>query len=573
MPVAAHITRLARHSAIYGAGDLVARFLGVLLLPLYTAYLSPADYGKIEILVAASAIVLVVLRRGVADGFYRFYFNSPDAVYRTRLIQTTFWFTMVTATVALVLGLAFAAPLAHVLQLGDEPDLVRAAAVGLWAQLNYTQLSSVLRAEERSVESVAATLINVLVTIVVTVLLVVVYEHGPARSADRELRRHAHRVCPTARAATTRPRAGIQEVAAARPQPLRHAVGACSASTLGDQLRRPLVHRSPRRPGRGRRVLRSSTSRRGRPPPAPRVPPRLAAARVLDRGRRGGPTDVCVRAHVRRLRDMLGGGRVYAPRAVDRPPPTSETSFLRAADAVGPLAFAAVAYAGYGVVSIAAGRAWRTGGNWIVAGAAAALNVALCFALIPAHGMMGAAVATVFAYCALFAGMLLYAERVYPIGYQWRRIVTLVSLGVALAILSRSTSLPFAVAVALAGVFPRRARPARLLPSRRDSAHPPPPVPALAGRGEARGRGGLAVSGEERAHAAGGSDTITRSPDATARAASVCMRNWSPPQRSRGLRCLRGRPACGRRPASGSAPAPVRRPTRDRSARRGPQHD
>ena len=52
MTVTPHLTRLARHSAVYGLGDFVARFLGVLLLPLYTAYLTPTDYGQIELLVA-----------------------------------------------------------------------------------------------------------------------------------------------------------------------------------------------------------------------------------------------------------------------------------------------------------------------------------------------------------------------------------------------------------------------------------------------------------------------------------------------------------------------------------------
>ena len=86
---------------------------------------------------------------------------------------------MATATVALVLATAFAEPLSRLLQLGDEPDLVRAAAVGLWAQMNYTQLTVVLRAEERSVQFMLATLANVLVTIAATVLLVVVLEKGP----------------------------------------------------------------------------------------------------------------------------------------------------------------------------------------------------------------------------------------------------------------------------------------------------------------------------------------------------------------------------------------------------------
>ena len=37
------LKQLLRHSALYGLGSIVARILGVLLLPLYTRYLTPGD--------------------------------------------------------------------------------------------------------------------------------------------------------------------------------------------------------------------------------------------------------------------------------------------------------------------------------------------------------------------------------------------------------------------------------------------------------------------------------------------------------------------------------------------------
>ena len=52
MPLGSHLKRLAKHSVIYGLGGLVSRILAVLLLPLYTRYLTPSDYGKVETLVA-----------------------------------------------------------------------------------------------------------------------------------------------------------------------------------------------------------------------------------------------------------------------------------------------------------------------------------------------------------------------------------------------------------------------------------------------------------------------------------------------------------------------------------------
>ena len=69
----------------------------------------------------------------------------------------------------------------------------------------------------------------------------------------------------------------------------------------------------------------------------------------------------------------------------------------------------------------------------MITGVAAVVNVALNLALIPPYGMMGAAVATVAAYTVMFAGMAWWAQRVYPVPYQWRRVLTAAAAGVALA--------------------------------------------------------------------------------------------------------------------------------------------
>src|SRR5207245_11471156 len=62
---------------------------------------------------------------------------------------------------------------------GDDPWLVGAALVGLWAQMNYEQLTSLFRVEERSVAYVSASVVNILITVGMTVLLVVGLKKGP----------------------------------------------------------------------------------------------------------------------------------------------------------------------------------------------------------------------------------------------------------------------------------------------------------------------------------------------------------------------------------------------------------
>jgi O-antigen/teichoic acid export membrane protein len=111
-------------------------------------------------------------------------------------------------------------------------------------------------------------------------------------------------------------------------------------------------------------------------------------------------------------------------------------------------------YAGYVVLAIGSGRARKTQLNWVVTGAGAAINVGLNFWLIPAYGMVGAAVSTLVAYVALFVGMTLYAQHVYPVPYQWRRVTTAVGAAVALTLAARVTDLPLVPSFVLVAVYP-----------------------------------------------------------------------------------------------------------------------
>ena len=177
MALGPQIRRLGRHSVIYGLGGIVSRLLAVFLLPLYTRYLDRADFGAVGMIVAMTAVLVTVLRLGISSAFFRFYFDSREPAQRRLVVRTSFWFTMASATLGLVAGVALAAPLAEVLGV-DDANLVRAGFVAVWAQMNYEQLTALFRVEERSTAYVLASLANIAVTVGATVLLVVALEKG-----------------------------------------------------------------------------------------------------------------------------------------------------------------------------------------------------------------------------------------------------------------------------------------------------------------------------------------------------------------------------------------------------------
>ena len=64
--VAAEIQTAVRHSAVYGLGAVLAKVLGFLLLPVYTRYLGPNDYGVLELLDVSMSLLGMFLNMGIA---------------------------------------------------------------------------------------------------------------------------------------------------------------------------------------------------------------------------------------------------------------------------------------------------------------------------------------------------------------------------------------------------------------------------------------------------------------------------------------------------------------------------
>jgi O-antigen/teichoic acid export membrane protein len=145
--------------------------------------------------------------------------------------------------------------------------------------------------------------------------------------------------------------------------------------------------------------------------------------------------------------------------------------YQRAEKGVALLAFAGAVYAGYTVLAIGSGRGRKTQLNWVVTGIGAAANVGLNFWLIPRWGMVGASISTAAAYVVLFIGMTLYTHRVYPVQYQWRRVLTSLGVAVGLTVAARAGHLALAPSVllvlALLGFYlpAERKRLRRLVPS------------------------------------------------------------------------------------------------------------
>jgi O-antigen/teichoic acid export membrane protein len=441
---------------IYGLGAVVSRLIGVFLLPIYSRYLPHPrrDLGAIETLLALSVVLVTFLRLGIATAFFRFYFDAEDDRGRVRVVRTSLWFTIKTANAGLVAGMLLAEPISNLFFGTDaRTSLVRAAFVILWAQMNYEQLTSLFRVEERSLSYVAATLANVILTVVATVLLVAVWDKGAT---------------------------GVLIGNFTGTLIVYFVLLAYRRYQLGLEFDRELF----------RQMQRFGM---------PFVPSGLALWLIdfsdrfflvkLKGAAEVGLYSIGVRVSTAILMLMIAlrtawPAFAYSIKEDDEAKRTygfvltyvvyvgcwlslalsllspwivrllTVPALYPGSRVVAPLVFGGTAYIAYTVMAIGLGRSRRTQFNWVVTGIAAAVNVSLNLALIPPYGMMGAAVSTLVAYAVMFFGMTMYAQRVYPVPYQWRRIGIAVGAAVGLTVLGKAFRVPLAGALALSAVYP-----------------------------------------------------------------------------------------------------------------------
>jgi O-antigen/teichoic acid export membrane protein len=82
---------LFKDSIIYGSGRALQKFLSMLLLPLYTSYLTPKDYGVLGLVLAFSTLIDVIITLGWDVTFSRFYFDDDTELHRRKVITQTFY--------------------------------------------------------------------------------------------------------------------------------------------------------------------------------------------------------------------------------------------------------------------------------------------------------------------------------------------------------------------------------------------------------------------------------------------------------------------------------------------------
>jgi O-antigen/teichoic acid export membrane protein len=422
-----------RSFLVYGLGTVGRRLVGVFLIPIYTRVLSPSDYGALSLLGVFMAVYLNLADLGISTSILRFYIREKDEDGRRQVLSACLNILALAAVPTLFVGAA--SPLISRALL-DDPKLwflIALSVVTCYLDLLIKVPMAPIRSRQESGLYVRISLILTGVTLALSILMVVFLKMGMlgvvlaqtltnGGAAVWLLSRYIPHPLPRPKKATMKSilRYGLPFVPSGLGQfILRLAdryvlklfepmavVGLYSVGyRLGEGISTasgafwmawvPFALRAGREQGGRRRLAEVGTTWFGLT---------ILMAILLS-----------LFSH-----EVL---RVLTP-----------PSYHGAASVVPVVAIGLALFSFYPVAEISLQISGRTGRIAIVNGAAAALNIALNFILIPRMHILGAAWATAIAYGVQLAGILWIGQRSFAIPFPYGRMLAGATIAIAVGI-------------------------------------------------------------------------------------------------------------------------------------------
>jgi O-antigen/teichoic acid export membrane protein len=168
---------LFRHSSIYLIGDLVRRSISLFLLPFYTRYLTPADYGWLELLdLVITVTVLLFGLSAAGEAMSRLYYEREDEHQRSVVVSTVLWIVLLIGAVTSLLGLFIAGPLSIAFFHGAGIGVIQLAFCAMLFGSLCEVLMQYQRLKRRPIVFVCCSVLQTLATIGLNVYFIA-YRH------------------------------------------------------------------------------------------------------------------------------------------------------------------------------------------------------------------------------------------------------------------------------------------------------------------------------------------------------------------------------------------------------------
>ncbi len=164
--------KLAGETAIYGLPSILGRFLGYLMVAVYTRVFSEAEYGTISVFYSYTAFLMVILTYGMETSFFRYFekYKGDKRVFSTALMSL-----VASTAVFMLLGTAFSSKIASWIEYPQYQNivigLILILAFDVLAAIPFSYLRSKNKAGRFAFVKLAGIISNILLNLFFLLLL------------------------------------------------------------------------------------------------------------------------------------------------------------------------------------------------------------------------------------------------------------------------------------------------------------------------------------------------------------------------------------------------------------------
>lgn len=143
----AKINRVLQTSTIYLIGGLIGRAVGFLTIPLYSRFLSPAEFGIVELIELSTEIIAITLgMQAIGTAMTRIYHEQKTPEQERAVVSTSVMAAAILSSTVALIAILLAAPLSRaVFHSLDQAPLMRVAFVAMFFCTWWRSISSTSR--------------------------------------------------------------------------------------------------------------------------------------------------------------------------------------------------------------------------------------------------------------------------------------------------------------------------------------------------------------------------------------------------------------------------------------------
>ena len=170
------LKKLASQTAIYGLSSVVGRLLNYLLVPLYTRYFLPAEYGVVTELYAYVAFLVVLLTYGMETAFFRFSKKEET----TKVYSTTLISLLISSVVFVGLIFLNSSAISQWLGYANHPEYIQFFALIIGMDAVASISFAKLREQDKAMRFAFIRIVNIMINIGLNLYFIVYQEYGIA---------------------------------------------------------------------------------------------------------------------------------------------------------------------------------------------------------------------------------------------------------------------------------------------------------------------------------------------------------------------------------------------------------